>query len=129
MGIRADAQAARSDQTFFGQQGMLDAHHADVHEILDVVLAGEGPGLLDQRRRLDVLVGGKMIHDHGDLGVVKHRGRAVFLEHIDGDGRGDVVAEHHIQLGVDQLTCLYLIQTRVCREDFLGHCHTHSYHS
>ena len=114
-----------SDKTDFGQKRVLDAHHADVHEVFDVVLVREGAGLLNERRRLDVLVRRKVVHDHRDLCVVENRGRAVLLENVDRDRRGNVVAENHVELGVDQLTSLDFFEPRVSREDFLGHCHTH----
>ena len=86
MRVGADAQTAGSHQAFFGKKRVLNAHHADVHKVFDVVFVGKGACLLDQGCRLDVLVGGKMIHYHGDFGIVKYRCRAVFLKHIDGDG-------------------------------------------
>ena len=129
MRIRADAKAARTYQAFFGKQSVLDSHHADIHKILDVVFIGKVSRLLNKCCRLDVLVWCKVVHDHCDFCVVKHRSSAVLLKNIDRHGRGNVVAEHHIELGVDKLTCLNLAQSRVSRKNFLRHCHSHKYHS
>ena len=38
---------------------------------------------------------------------------------------GDIVAQHQIQLCLDQLSCLYLLKTRCTGKYLLCHCHSH----
>ena len=104
---------------------MLDAHLADIVEMFDVLRTGKGSTRLALLGGLDVLVRRKMIHDHGNLSRIEYLIESIFLKFLDGDRRCDVVAQHHIQLCFDQLTSLYLIQTGMCRQDLLCHCHSH----
>ena len=96
VGVGADDAVAGGDQALFRQQGVLDAHLAHVIEIVDVEAVGKGAALETLLGGLDVLVGGKVVHDHGDLALVKDPGEAFLVKLPDGDGRGDVVAQHHV---------------------------------
>ena len=104
---------------------MLDAHLADVVEVADAVRAGEiaaGFGLLGG---LDVLIGDEVVEDDGDAVAIEDLGEAGFVEFVDGDGGGDVIAEDDVQLCADQLSCGDLLEARVCRHDLLRHGHAH----
>ena len=103
---------------FFRQKGVLHAHLAYIIEVVQIKLPGEGAALEALLGGLDVLVGGEMVHDHGDFALVKHPGKALLLKFPDGHGGGDVVAQDHVQLGPDQLTGLDLRQAGVGSEDF-----------
>jgi hypothetical protein len=92
----------------------------------DVVFAGKGSCLLYQGCRFNILVRCKVVHNHRNLCVVKHRRCAVFLKHVDCHRRGNVVAEPHIQFCVNKLACLYLTESCMSCEDLLCHCHSHS---
>ena len=98
---------------------MLDAHFAHVIEVADTVLTGKFPALLALLGRLDVLVGDKVVKDDGDFVFVEYGVKAVFGKLVDSHGGGDVVAQHDVQLGPDQLTGIYVVKPRVGRENFL----------
>lgn len=57
---------------FSGQKGVLHAHLAYIIEVVQIKLPGEGAALEALLGGLDVLVGGEMVHDHGDFALVKH---------------------------------------------------------
>src|SRR5699024_6469682 len=81
-------------QALLGQEGVLHAHLAHVEEVGDVVFVGEVPGLQAQLGGLDVLAGGVVVQDNGDLVLVKHLGEARLLKLGDGHRGGDSVAQH-----------------------------------
>ena len=125
VGVSADDAVTGSHDALFRQQGVLDTHLAHIVEVVDVEALGEGAALEALLSGLDVLVGGEMVHDHGDLALIENAGEAFLLKLTDGHGRGDVVAQDHIQLGTDQLTGLDLRQACVGCQDLLCHCHSH----
>ena len=110
---------ARADKTLFGQEGVFDAHSADVEEVFHAVLVRKAAHRLDLFRRLDVLVRGEVVHDHADFRRAFYAGKARLFKFFDCDGRGDVVAEHHVQLRIDELTRLHAFEPRMVREDLL----------
>lgn len=71
---------------FSGQKGVLHAHLAYIIEVVQIKLPGEGAALEALLGGLDVLVGGEMVHDHGDFALVKHPGKALLLKFPDGHG-------------------------------------------
>ena len=87
----------------FSGRSVLHTHLAHVEEVGDLVLVGEVPGLQTQLGGLDVLAGGVVVQDNGDLVLVKHLGEARLLKLGDGHRGGDVVAQHHVHLGLDEL--------------------------
>ena len=101
--VRADDAVARSHDALFGQQCVLNAHAAHVEKVEDIVLVGELAALLGLGRALDVLVGDKVIQHDVDAGVIEHRVEPCFFKFVDGHRGGDIIAEHHIELGVDEL--------------------------
>ena len=124
--VRADHQVARADQTLLGQKRVLDAHAAHVKKVVYAVFSREGAHRFHLFGRLDILVRGKVVHDHAHPLGAFDAGKARLFKFFNGDGRGDVVSEHHVQLGIDQLARLYACKPRVRREDLLRHCHSHS---
>ena len=124
--VRADDEVARADQTLFGQEGVFDAHSADVEEIIHAVFVCEVADGLDLFRRFDVLVRGEVVHDHAHLCGAFDAGKSRLFKFLYCNGRCDVVAENHIQFGIDELTRFDAFQPRVCREDLLRHCHSHN---
>lgn len=76
-------------------------------------------------RRLDVLVGDKMIEDDGNSVFIKDLVKARFFKFIYRHGRRDIVAEHDVKLCIDQLTGDYTFKPRVSGKNFLCHCHSH----
>ena len=91
---------------------MLHPHLAHVEEVGNLVFVGELPGLLAQLGGLDVLAGGVVVQDDGNLVPVKDLSEARLLKLGDGHGGGDVVALHPVQPGV-------------LGQYFLRHCHSH----
>ena len=110
------------------QQRVLDTHIAHIKVVGNAVGAGKSAHLLAVLGRLNILVGSKVVHDKGNAGLVKHAVLAKFIHLINGNRRGHIVAKHHIQLGLDQLTGHHMIQTGVSRQDLLRHCHSHDRH-
>ena len=53
--------------------------------------------------------------------LLKARG----LKLVDGHRGRDVVAEHEVELRLNQLPRAYLLQPGVAGEDLLRHCHCH----
>ena len=125
MGVGADDSLAGSDQTLFRQQGVLHAHLAYIKEVGDVVLVGKVAGFQAQLGGLDVLARGVVVQDDGDLVLVKDLAEAGLLKLGDGHGGGNVIAQDHIYLGLDELANLHVVQPGVLGQDFLRHCHTH----
>ena len=100
-------------------------HLAHIVEVEDVVLVGELAALLGLGRALDVLVGNEVVEDDGDVLFVEHAVEARLFELVDGDGGGDVIAQHDVELGVDELACLDLGEACVCGQNFLRLGHSH----
>ena len=126
MAVGADDAIARRHDAFFGQEGVLNAHLAHIVKVEDVVLVGKLPALLGLGSALDVLIGDEVVQHDGDVLLIKHTVEARLLELVDGDGGGDVVAQHDIQLCVDELACLDLGKARVGGQNFLRQSHSHS---
>ena len=108
------------------QEGVLNAHGAHIIVVVDVELPGKGPALLALGGGLDVLVGSKVVHHQGDAALVEHLVKARRLKFVDGHRGGDVVAQHQVQLGLDQLSGPNAFQSRVTGQDLLCHCHSHA---
>ena len=114
MAVRTDDAVARGHDAFFGQQGVLDAHLAHIVEVENVVFVGELAALLGLGCALDVLVGHEVVQHDGDVLFIEHAVEARSLELVDGDGGGDIIAQHDVELGVDELPGLDLGQTGMC---------------
>mgnify|MGYP000183452738 CR=1 FL=1 len=56
---------------------------------------------------------------------LKDLAEARCLKLVDGHRGGDIVAQHNVQLCVDQLACLDLRQSGVCGKDLLRQGHSH----
>ena len=125
MAVGADDDFAGAYQSLFRQEGVLDAHHADIEEVHDAVFFGEFLRPLDQGRGIDILGWCEMVHDKGDFFPVEDFVKSGFFEFIDGHRRSHVVAQDEIQVDPDQFPGLDGIHTAVCRNDFLRHCHSH----
>ena len=123
--VGADDAVTGCHNAFFGQQSVLDAHLAHIVEVEDVVLVGELAALLGLGRALDVLVGNEVVEDDGDVLFVEHAVEARLFELVDGDGGSDVIAQHDVELGVDELACLDLGEACVCGQNFLRLGHSH----
>ena len=96
VGVCADDYVTRNDQSFFRQQGVLDAHLSHIVEVGDLLFAAEITAHLALCGSLDVLVGGEVIHDHGHLFFVKDSVFVQLVELPDRNRRGDIVAQHTI---------------------------------
>ena len=87
----------------FRQERVLNAHLANVVEVEDVVLVCELAALLGLGRALDVLVGDKVVEHDVDAGLVKDGIKARLVKLIDGHRARNIVAEHDVEPGVDEL--------------------------
>ena len=125
MAVRTDDAVTGGHDAFFGQQGVLDAHLAHIVEVEDIVFVGELAALLGLGGTLDVLVGHKVVQHDGDVLFVEHAVETGALKLVDGDGGGDVVAQHDVQLCVDELACLDLGKPGMCGKDLLRQGHSH----
>ena len=68
----------------------------------------------------DVLVGGEMVADQHHPLPVKNLFGPHLMKILDGQGRGDVVAQGDIHPGHDQLAGFHIIFAAVRRQNFLG---------
>ena len=125
MAVRADHAVTGSDDAFFRQQRMLNAHLTDIVEVEDIVLIGELSALLGLGSALDILIGYKVIQHDSDMLFIKHAVKTGAFKLVDGHRGGDIVAQHNVQLCVDQLACLDLRQSGVCGKDLLRQGHSH----
>ena len=125
MGIRTDNQLARSNKALLRQQRVLNAHPSAIIEVFDAVLLREGPAGGAVPRRLNVLVGGKVVHDQHDFFWIELPAKTVGLHCLNGDRGGHIAAHDQIQPCVDQIACRNAFRAAVPGEDFLRHCHTH----
>ena len=123
--VGADGAVPRRHDAFFGQEGVLHAHLAHIVEIEDIVLIGKLAALLGLLRALDVLVGDKVIQHDGDVLFVEHAVEPGLFKLVDGNGSGDIIAQHDVELGVDELACLDLGKTCVSGQNFLRQGHSH----
>ena len=104
---------------------MLNTHLTHIVEVEDIILVGKLAALLGLGGALDVLIGDEVIQHDGDVRLVKHAVKARLLKLVDGDRGGDIVAQHDIELGIDELACLDLRQARMCGQNFLRQSHSH----
>ena len=125
VGVRADNSLAGGHQALFRQQGVLDAHLPHVEVVVDVKPPGEGAALLALGGGLDVLVGCEVVHYQGDFALVEHLVKARRLKLVDRHGGGDVVAQHQVQLRLNELPRPDGRKPRVLGQDFLRHGHSH----
>ena len=123
--VRADHAVAGGDDAFFRQKGVLNAHLAYIVEVEDIVFIGKFPALLGLGSALDILIGYKVIQHDGDMLFIEHAVKTGALKLVDGHRGGDIVAQHNVQLCVDQLACLDLRQSGVCGKDLLRQGHSH----
>ena len=125
VGVRADDDFTGQRQPLFRQQGVFHAHAAHVKEVGDVVLMRKIPCSLAKLGGFDVLAGGVVIQYDGDFVLIKNLGQASLLKLADGHRSGDVVAEHQIQLCLNELAYFHGGQSGVFRQNLLGHRHSH----
>ena len=125
VGVGAYDDLAGGTQAFLRQECVLHTHLAHIEEIGDLMLMGKIPGLEAQLCGFDVLAGRIVVQNDGDPVPVKDPGEAGLLKLSDSHRGGDVVAQHHIHLGLDELPHLHGIQPGVLGQDLLCHCHSH----
>ena len=127
MGIGADDNLSRGCQALFRHQGVFHAHLSHVVEVGDVEALGKSPGLSAELGRLDVLAGGIVVQNDGDLVLVKDLSQPCLVKLGDGHRRGDVIAQHQVQPGLNELARLDGVQARVLGQNLLGHGHSHGW--
>ena len=125
MGVGADDHLAGGDQALFRQERVLHAHLPHVEEVRDGKALGKFPGLGAQLRRLDILAGGGVVQNNGDLIPVEYLGQAGLLKLRDGHRGGDIVSEDQVQLPLDELSRLHGVQPGAAGQNFLRHGHSH----
>ena len=125
MAVGTDDAVACGDHTLFRKQGMFDAHFANVIKVTDTVAAGKFPTGLTLLRRLNVFIGNKVVKNNGNSVFVKNPVKSGFFEFIHRHGSGNVVAKDDVQLCADELSCCYLVQSRMGGKNFLCHGHSH----
>ena len=125
MGVGADDQFPRCHKALLWKEGVLDAHASSVVEVGNAHLLSEAAHPCTISGGLDVLVGGKVVHDQNDLVGIKHLLQTIFLHFLDSNGGSDVAPHHKIQLGTDQIPCVHLLRPAMAGEDFLSHGHSH----
>ena len=89
---------------------MLNTHLTHVKEVSNLMLMGKFPGLLAQLGGLDVLAGGVVVQDNRNFVFVKNLRKASLFKLRNCHGGGDVVAQHQVQPGLNELARLHLVQ-------------------
>ena len=73
-----------------------------VIKMCDLMLLCKLARLMTELRSLDILARGEMIQHNGDFFAVKHLGKARFFKFGDRNRRRHVVAQHQIELCLDE---------------------------
>ena len=106
---------------------MLDPHFSYVKVIGDIMAAGELPHTFTMFCRFNVFVRNKVVHNKGYFIFIKNSIYCHFVHFVDGHRRGNVISQYQIKICLDQLSGFYFIQSCMSRQDFLCHCHSHSF--
>ena len=125
MAVGTDDTVARGYDALFGQQRMLDTHLTHIVEVEDVVFVSKLAALLGLGGALDILVGYKVVQHDVDAGAVKHRVKTGLLKLVDSYRGGDVVTQHDVELGVDELARGHGCFSAMRGQDLLCHGHSH----
>ena len=120
VGVGADDHVTGGDEPVLGQQDVLDARTADLVEVGDLLLAGEGPHPHPERCRGDVLGRHEVRRHEGDAVPVPHLGHADLAEGVDGHGSGDVVGHRQAHLRHDEVAGAHALPAAGTGEDLLG---------
>ncbi len=108
MAVGADDQVAGPHNALLRQQGVLHPHVPAFVKMHQVLLLGEFPQDLALDGEGDIFVGGEVVrHQHHPLPVKDLFGPDL-PKVLDGQGRGDVVAQGNIHLGQDQFPGLHI---------------------
>ena len=125
MGIRTDDHIPGYGKTFLRKQGMFDTHLSHFEIIRDLIASCKLTDTFAVLRRFNILIGNKMIRYQCDLILIEHSLYLHFIHFLDCHRTGNIVAQHQIQLCLDQLSCLYLRKARCLCKYLLCHCHSH----
>ena len=104
---------------------MFNTHFANVIKVSNIVLAAEITAHFALFRRLDILVGSEVIHDHSYFVFVENFWFVELCKFLDSHRRGDIVAENEIEFSKDKLSRLNGVKSGMSRKNFLSHCHSH----
>ena len=127
MGVRADDAVTGCDESLLRQERVFDAAVvSDLEVVLDLLVLCEGAHAGALGRRLDVLVRREVVRNERDLRLVEDLLLAELRKLADRDGRGDVIAQHEVELRHDELARVDFLHPGVFRQDLLRHCHCHS---
>ena len=104
---------------------MFNAHISHIKEVFNAKFPGKIPAFLTLLGRFDVLVGGKVVQHQVYPALIEYMVKALSPEYIHRHCSGDVVAQHLVQPGADELARLDGIQPGVGGQDLLRHGHSH----
>ena len=104
---------------------MLDSHLAHLEIIGDLIPICKFSHTFAVLRRFDILIRDKMIRHQRDLILVKNAVHLHFFHFPDRDRAGNVIAEHQIQIRLDELSRFHGLKPRVSGQDLLCHSHSH----
>ena len=127
MRIRTDYCLARSNKPLFGQQGVFNAHFADIIKVCNVHRVRKLAALLTMLRRLYILVRRKVVKDNRNFILIKNIFEPVLLKFVYRNRGGNIVSQNHIELCTDKLPRSYAVKPCVRRQYLLRHCHSHIY--
>ena len=68
-----------------------------------------------------------MVHDERNLCAVKDLVKSSLFHLTDSNRAGDVVRQGQVDLCLDELARCYRVKSRMFCENFLSHCHCHSF--
>ncbi len=122
--VGADNDVAGDDKPFFGQQGMLDPHIFFVEKVLHAVFLGKITADARLIGRCDVFGGNEVVEHNAKAVGIGKLGRTALFERADGDGRGDVVADDHVDRYADDFARMHGA-ARMFGKNFFGNGLTH----
>ncbi len=123
MAVRPDNTIARGDQPLLRQKRVFDAHLPNFEIVRNILRARKLAHFQGLLGSLDILVRGKMVRHEGYFFRVKYARAAQLFELANRRRRGDIIAQHEVELGLDELACFDSLEPCLRGENLLGHCH------
>ena len=125
MAISADYEIAGRHQPLLGEKRMLNtAVVTNLEIVLYRLVLREISHTGALRGGLYILVRGEVIRNECDLFAVEHLLAPELRKLPDCNRRGNVVAEHHVELRHHQFPGVHRINSGVRRQNLLTHCHS-----
>ena len=127
MGVCSDDHIASYRQAFLRKKGMLDSHLSYIKIIGNIVTTGKFTDTFAVFCRLDIFIWNKMIHNKCNFIFIKYSIYGHLIHLMDCNRRSNIISKNKIKLCLYKLSCFYMIQACMSRQNLLSHCHSHFY--